>query len=213
MPSGIRGTTPGGNSLEVDFRYSRQDGGEVEGGKDQIPRIARGLLEGGVQSFAVAQDVDDGPPDQVVQSITDVARNYLGADSVSLQDETNQVLLPLGAITVIPIGLYGDRMLGELGITKHELEDLLIKLLLEDESLRENVPELGALLAQILPAIREYEGPFNSGKEVYQLIKPIVQHGISDTGAIRKMIRTADEDILRSVLAPLMEDVERVLIT
>ena len=212
MPAGISGTTANGNELQVDFRYSGQGEVDVEGGKEQISRIIRGLLDADVQRFAVTRDLDDDSPEQVVLAINDVVTNHLGANDVNLNRETNQILLPMGAITVIPIGLYEDGALGQLGITKHELEDLLIRLLLEDASLRENVPELGTLLAQVLSEIRRFEGPFNSGKEVFQLIKPIVQHGISDTGAIRRIIRTGNEDLLRTVLAPLLESLEHVLI-
>ena len=211
LPSGVRGTTPAGTELQVDFRYSRQDGDTVEGGKDRIPAVIRFLLDGGVQSFAVSQDIDDGTPEQIVQSVSDVARSCLGAASVTLNDDISQIRLPLSNITVMPMGLFNDALLNELGVTKHELEDYLIKLLLEDENLRREAPELRALLAQILPNIRKMDGTFNSGKEVYQLIKPIAHIGVSDTGAIRRIIRTGDEDILRSVLAPRLEDLDRAL--
>jgi len=212
LPSGVRGTTPAGTELQVDFRYSRQDGDTVEGGKDRIPAVIRFLLDGDVHSFAVSQDIDDGTPEQIVQSVSDVARSCLGAASVTLNDDVSQIRLPLGTITVLPMGLFGDGGLAELGITKHELEDYLIKLILEDERLREAIPELRAFLAQVLPSIREFDGPFNSGKEVFQLIKPLVQHGLSDTGAIRKIFATANDGPLRSVLAPLLESLDRVLI-
>lgn len=211
MPAGVLGTATGGNELQVDFRYSRQDSEEVEGGKDQITAAIRLLLDGGVHSFAVSQDIDNGTPEQIVQSVSDVARSCLGAASVTLNDDISQIQLPLGNVTVMPMGLFNDALLSELGVTKHELEDYLIKLLLEDENLRKEAPELGTLLARILPDIRKIDGTFNSGKEVFQLIKPIVHIGVSDTGAIRRIIRTGDEDILRSVLAPLLEDLDRAL--
>ena len=77
MPSGIVGTRPNGNELQVDFRYSRQGEVNVEGGKEQISRIIRGLLETGVQRIAVTQDIDYDTPEQVVLSINDsgITRN------------------------------------------------------------------------------------------------------------------------------------------
>jgi len=49
----------------------------VEGGKEQISRIIRGLLETGVQRIAVTQDIDYDTPEQVVLSINDsgITRN------------------------------------------------------------------------------------------------------------------------------------------
>ena len=98
-----------------------------------------------------------------------------------------------------------------MGVTKHELEDYLIKLMLEDESLRPGVTDLRQLILEIVPIIRSHDGLFDSGKEIFQLIKPIVQHGFSDTGVIRKLIGDANADILRSVLAPVLKDLEQSL--
>ena len=41
-------------------------------------------------------------------------------------------------------------------------------------------------------------------------MKPIVQHGFSDTGAAETIARHADEATLRRVLSPLISDLERV---
>ena len=209
MPTGIFGAAASGTDLEVEFRYSRANGGDSEGGKSQIPSAVRLLLDGGVQTFAVAQDIDGGDPEQVVQSVHDIVERHSGTRSVGRQAGTNQIMFNDGSVTVMPMGLFGDSTLRQLGLTRHEMEDFLIKLLLEDASLREVVPDLELLLTEMLPVIRKYEGSFNSGKEIYQLIKPIVQHGFNDTGVVEKVVKDADEDILRSVLAPLLADVEQ----
>ena len=62
---------------------------------------------------------------------------------------------------------------------------------------------------QILPPIRNSDGAFDKSKEIFQLIKPLVQHSFSDTGVVEKVVWDADEAILRSVLAPLLVDVEQ----
>lgn len=41
------------------------------------------------------------------------------------------------------------------------------------------------------------------------MIKPIVQHGFSDVGVVQKLVRDADIGILRSVVGPLLADVEQ----
>jgi len=109
------------------------------------------------------------------------------------------------------MGLEGDTTISSLGIAKHELEDYLVKIILEDPGLHNNATDLPGLLFEILPAIRAHDGPFDSGKELFQLVKPIVQHGFSDTAVVRKVIQVADEDVLRSTLSSILTDLESAL--
>ena len=112
---------------------------------------------------------------------------------------------------VLPMGLYHDPELTALGISSYALEDYLIKLMLEDESLRPNVPKFSQLIGDLLSRIRgePYNFPFNSSKELFQLVKPIIKHGYSDTGVVEALFEIADPDALRSVMAPVIEQVER----
>ena len=114
-------------------------------------------------------------------------------------------------IYVLAMGMYQDPELNDLGISKHALEDYLLKLVLEDPTLQVNVRELRVLLDSILPSVRNHDGRFDSTKDLFQLIKPLVQLGFNDTGVVQKMIEDADENILRSVLAPLLHDLDRAL--
>ena len=209
MPTGIRGTTASGAELEIEFRYYRESGESAEGGKGQFPVIIRGLLDQEIWNFTVAQDLDGDSRAQVSQSIRDVVYAHIGVSSHGDQEASGPIALGDGTITVVPIGLANDGELNRLGISKHSLEDYVIKLILEDPSLRSNVSELRPLLLEILPPIRNTDGDFDSSKDIFQLIKPMVQHGFSDTGVVEKVVRDADEAILRSVLAPLLVDVER----
>ena len=209
MPAGLRGLTSTGTQHEIEFRYFRIPGEDSTGGKAQSPDIVRGLLDGAVWDFAVAQDLDGDSRDQILQSIGDVVYTHLGMSGQGAFDPSGQIAFDNGTITVLPIGLDQDDGLVELGITQHSLEDYLTKLILEDVALRQRTPELRSLLLRILPAIREKDGPFNKSKEVFQLIKPLIQHGFSDTGVVQKLIRDADEDILRTILGPLLNDMER----
>ena len=209
MPAGVRGLTSNGTLQDIEFRYLRTPGEDSTGGKAQLPDIIRGLLDEEVRDFAVAQDLDGDSRGLVLQSIGDVVHRHLGITEQRRRDSSPQIAFDNGTIMVLPMGLDQDDELVGLGITEHSLEDYLIKLILEDAALRERAPELQSLLLAILPAIREKDGPFNKSKELFQLIKPIVQHGFSDTGVVQKLIRDADENILRSVLAPLLDDMER----
>jgi hypothetical protein len=180
-------------------------------GKDNIPDIIRALLAADVRAFAVAKDIDAGSPEQTLQSIRGTVYSYLGLNPP--RGLAQKRLEAEGrTISVIPMGLYQDDALKELGVTSHAMDDYLIKLLLQDPNLSDNVPELRSLLLQILPAIRDHKVPFNRSKQLFQLIKPIVQHGFNDTGAVHSLFEHANPDILRAVLSPLLADVELALV-
>ena len=201
IPRGVTGVGSDGSVLEVEFRNQE--------GKTSIPESINALLGTRVNVFTVAQDIDRSTGDEAFESI----RRLLQAQQAQQWTVSGSQSLSLvhggGAIKVLPMGLDDDATLVALGIKKHELEDYLIKLMFEDAHLRENAPELQELISQILPTIRCHDGPFDSSKEVFQLIKPLVQHGFSDTGVLQKLIRDADPNILRAVVGPLLTDVEQ----
>jgi len=178
-------------------------------GKYQTSGIVRGLLRTGTRDLVVSQDIDDDTPDNTVTSLLSMVCSHLNVPVPSGPHSARHFAVADRTIGIIPVGLYEDPSLRALGVSQHALEDYLIKLFLEDAGLRENVPELGSLVLQILPAIREKDGPFDKSKELFQLIKPLVQHGFSDTGVVEKVVKDGDEGVLRSVLAPLLADVEQ----
>lgn len=206
IPKIVRGVRAGGALLEVEFRN------HIDGGEGKIPDAIKFLLDEDIREFAVAQDLDDGTPDQLIEAIRQVVYSHLRVPITTPLIPSRRIEIEGGAITVIPMGLHQDDTLSSLRITSHAMEDYLIKLLLEDAGLRQRVPELQGLLLEILPTIRQHNGHFNSSKELFQLVKPIIQHGFSDSGAIQNLFSNADPDILRSVLAPLLPDVELALV-
>ena len=111
---------------------------------------------------------------------------------------------------VMPIGLRNDSYLLPLGIRSHSVEDYLIKLLVLDVSLRSDVPLFSELLQELLGRIRgePYKILFESSKELFQLVKPIIKHGFSDTGVVKSMFQNANPDVLHSVMDPLLQRLE-----
>lgn len=200
IPTAVRGTQSDGTLLEVEFRNQE--------GRSNIPDAVRELLTQGVLSFAVAQDIDDGSPEQTLQSIQGTVYSHLGLNPPR-GAASKKIEVEGRVITAIPMGLYRDAALVSLGITRHAMEDYLIKLLLGDANLRLNVPKLAELLSQILPLVREANGPFNSSKTLFPLIKPIIQHGFSDVGVVRKLIEDAEIGVLRMVVSPPVADLDR----
>lgn len=200
IPAVVRGTQSDGTLLEVELRNQE--------GRSNIPDAIRELLTQGVLSFTVAQDIDQGDPEQTLQSIQGTVYSHLGLNPPR-GPASKKIEVEGKIVTIIPMGLYADATLASLDITSHAVEDYLIKLILEDANLRQRAPELQGLLSEILPAVRRYDGDFNASKELFQLIKPIVQHSFSDTGVVHSLFENANPGILRSVLAPVLADVEQ----
>ena len=106
------------------------------------------------------------------------------------------------------MGLPLDNDLQGIGVTSHALEDYLIMLLLLDECLRPPGLDLRGLLAELASVISNRGIPFDSSKELFQVVKPIVKHGFSDTGMVRELFRNADSRILSELMAPLVVKLE-----
>lgn len=191
--------------------YPQQISAEIRDGqgKYRISEVVEELLRLGVRDLVVAQDIDDRTPDEAVRSIHHMVCSHLSVNPPNEPPSLRKFSVADRAIGIIPVGLHQDPALGAFDISEHALEDYMIKLILEDAELRKNVPMLGSLIPQLLPAIREKDGPFDKSKELFQLIKPLIQHGFSDTGVVEKVVKDADEGVLRSVLAPLLADVEQ----
>jgi hypothetical protein len=203
IPNIVRGHLPDGSPIEVEFVNQE--------GNTRIRESITNLLDGNIRHFIVTQDIDSQSPDQIVQSIRDIVYSRAGELPPPRVSAEREIEIEGGSVTVIPMGLYQDPLLSQLGVSRHAVEDYLINLILEDVDLRQECPELSLLLSEIIPTIQQYDGSFDSSKELFQLIKPIVQHGFSDTAVVRKVIQDANEDILRAVVAPILDDLESAL--
>jgi hypothetical protein len=201
IPASFQGTLPGGTVLEVNLT--------IAGDKGQIRPTIGALLRRDITDLVVAEDIDDGGPDQVVQSIRDSVYDHLELPRPTGQTANRKIEVEGRTVHVIPMGLYQDSTLASLGITSHAMEDYLIRLLMEDADLRQRAPELRGLLSEILPTVRRYDGAFDSSKDLFQLIKPIVQHSFSDVGVVKKLIEDVEIGILRTVVSPLLADLDR----
>ena len=116
-------------------------------------------------------------------------------------------------VDIVPMGLPDDHDLAALGILSHAMEDYLIKLLLSDGPLRRDVPEFRQLLEQLIEVIRRHDLPFDSSKELFQLVKPVIKRGFSDTRLVVELFQRADGAILQSVMSPVTERLERAVTT
>ena len=186
---------------------------QIAYGKGNIKDVVNALLSGHATRLIIAEDINHRTPDQIIQSHRDSVSAHLGHPATILPDSAESFMVRDITVAVIPMGLPGDPDLNDLGITSHAMEDYLIKLLLLDESLRQDVPQFRELITELIQTIRSYGVTFDSSKELFQLVKPLIKLGFSDTVVVESLFRKADADILRSVMEPLLDRLERAAAT
>ena len=178
-------------------------------GKGNIPIAVRPFLAPGMFSqVVVVEDINHRTPGQIVQSHRDSISAFLGQSVIDISESGEKFRVGDVTVSVIPMGLHDDPDLDALGITSHAMEDYLVKLLLSDESLRPEVPQLRELIEDLIRTIRDYGVTLDSSKDLFQLVKPIIKRGFSDTRVVRSLFENAAPGILRSVMAPILARLE-----
>ncbi len=211
IPASAEGTRSDGSILELEFRNQAPERGE---GVGRIPDAIGALIRGGnVTQLAVARDLDENSREEVVDSIRGTVVNLLGGplENISpgkfrVQNSRVQQVSTGQWITVgvIPMGEPEDPDLQALDITHHAMEDYLVRMLLKDSRL----PDGTRLLEELVGTIRGYGVTFDSTKELFQLVKPIVKLGYSDTGVVEALFENTAPNTLRSVIDPVFHRLE-----
>jgi predicted ATP-dependent endonuclease of OLD family len=102
-------------------------------GKDFLKHVSVALLSTG-KEIVVAMDYDNQNREALIQSLI----NTLESRSYKVQRKDNVLEIEGGSkITLLPMGLYDDEGLKQIGIEQFEMEDYCLKLIEADEKLRE----------------------------------------------------------------------------
>ena len=187
----------------------------VQGRSNLQPEV-KALITARVSQLIITEDLDDRTEPQIVEPYKQAVSGFLGHPVANISGFLGRPvanLSPSGdsfqagkvTVTVIPMGLPNDPDLIALGITSHALEDYLIRLLLDDESLRPEVPRFRELIEELVGTIRRYDLGFDSTKELFQLVKPIIKLGFSDTGVVQALFEKANQDHLHAAIDPLIQ--------
>ena len=148
-------------------------------GRSNLQPAAKALLIAGATDLIIAEDIDERDATRVIESHTHSISSFLGSPAV----DAGNGRFRIGDVTldVIPMGVIGNSGMDALGISSHSMEDYLIKLLLDDPSLRIALPRFDQLLGDLLTVIRgdPHRIAFDSSKELFQLAKPLIKHGFS----------------------------------
>jgi len=102
------------------------------GGKDLLKHVSVALLSTG-KEIMVAMDYDKQSREALIQSLI----NTLESRNYKVQRKDNVLEIEGNPkITLLPMGLYNDERLKQIGITQFEMEDYCLKLVEVDENLR-----------------------------------------------------------------------------
>ncbi len=176
----------------------------VQGRSNLQPEV-KALITARVSQLIITEDLDDRTEPQIVEPYKQAVSGFLGRPVANLSPSGDSFQAGKVTVTVIPMGLPNDPDLIALGITSHALEDYLIRLLLDDESLRPEVPRFRELIEELVGTIRRYDLGFDSTKELFQLVKPIIKLGFSDTGVVQALFEKANQDHLHAAIDPLIQ--------
>ncbi len=216
----VEGLTDVAFFKQLDQRYGLGLEPLSEGGESKIPGIVRGLVNAGTARLVIAEDLNHRTSAQIIDSHRDsLTKNpeskLYGQLATTLSPTGDRFLIGGCTIAVFPMGLPDDPYLKRLSITSHAMEDFLLSLLFQDQLLLPpglTPHDFTALLGQLVPAVRAYGLRFGSSKELFQLAKPVVKHGFSDTGAVESLFNRASGEILDRVMAPLVASLREAVV-
>jgi hypothetical protein len=171
---------------------------EVYDGKDNLKDAVEGHLVAGSEVVVATRDLDEAAPERVSKTIRDYFAEIAGRRNIPVEDRDRFALIPM------PVGLPQDEELAALGISRHSMDDFLLKLaFLQD-------PRLKEVLAQLLEHMKGKGYSFPSSKELFQLAKPFARLPANDNGAIERLFGRSDANSLRGVCDPLVSELESV---
>ena len=177
------------------------------GGRGNIAGTVAALVGPDTGWLMVAEDIDDRDPPQVVESLRQAICNRLGEPIGAAVLEGDSFRIRETRVTVIAVGLPGNRNLMELGISHHALEDYLIELVLSDSRLRPEHIDFLQLLRELVDTLSRHQVWSGSSKDLFHLMMPIGKWGYSETGVVEALFENANPEVLRRVMSPLVERV------
>ena len=103
--------------------------------KRQAKDMLRAYVRQGFLKVGIARDINDSSPQKEESDIRD---NLASEVKSPVKTEKDFILAGETKVIAIPMGLYNDEELKNLGITRHEMEDYLVKLALRESPKKSN---------------------------------------------------------------------------
>lgn len=186
------------------------------GGVSEQPAQVGALVNIGRTRLIVARDLDDAQDGATL--LRRLAHDL--APEASIISEPAPLLLEFRGcrIALVPQGLPGDTLLGRHAVTRHTVDDYLLKLL------EQSVGDPPALFGdagerdRAFSKLDEMRGlmvkqgyPANTSKQLVFLLKAIRNYAVADATLARQAIDNAPVEAVRSVFQPLVAWVNSAL--
>jgi len=120
---------------------------------------------------------------------------------------------------VIPLGLPGDQELAGLGISRHSIDDYILKILLMDDKTvkslsggRLRCPSLNEVIRKQVSLLRGQGLDVTSSKEVLPIAKAVMGFRASDTTLAVKVAEIANVSLLNRVASGLMSRFRQLVV-
>lgn len=110
--------------------------------KRQAKDMLRLYVRQGFTKIGIARDINDNSPEEEESNIKDNLASELKSP---VKIERDFILAGESKVIAIPMGLYNDEELKNLGITRYEMEDYLVKLALRESPKKSNKRLLSSL--------------------------------------------------------------------
>jgi hypothetical protein len=149
--------------------------------------------------IGIARDIDDSSPQDVEGFIRDNLASELGSP---IKSEKGIFLIGKSQVIAIPMGLYNDEELKNLGINRCEMEDYLVKLALLKSPKRPD-KRLKDLLKDMYH--------LGKSKEFLQPLKAPFKFSDDDRAFARFLIGRSDKAIITEITSNILSKIEALI--
>lgn len=177
---------------------------------DHLPALIRAFLIVGA-----AIDLNDGDEERLYQSVQTRLQPKFEVTVV----QPGVLKVDQASLIVIPLGLPGDQELAGLGISRHSIDDYILKILLMDDKTLEllsgrrlkGIP-LKEVIQKQLTVLRGQGLDVTSCKEVLLIAKAVMGFRASDATLAVKVAEIADVSLMNRVTSGLMGRIHQLVV-
>jgi hypothetical protein len=167
--------------------------------KRQAKDMLRVYVRRGFLKVGIARDINDSSPHEEERNIND---NLASEFRSPVKIEKDFILAGASKVIAIPMGLYNDEELKNLGITRYEMEDYLVKLVLRESPKKSN-KRLLSLLKNMYHLERS--------KEFLQPLKALFKFSDDDRAFARFLIEKSSKATVARVTSNISDKIETLL--
>jgi hypothetical protein len=171
-----------------------------------------------IKTFSIvgaAIDLNEGDEERLYQSVQTRLQPKFEVTVV----QPGVLKVDQASLIVIPLGLPGDQELAGLGISRHSIDDYILRILLMDDRTVESLSEgrlrglsLKEVIQKQLSLLRGQGLDLTSSKEVLLIAKAVMGFRASDATLAGKVAEIADVSLLNEVASGLMGRIRQLVV-